>query len=99
MITLECIEADDSSYCGVCSTHYDNVAKIRINSGLIICLCEKCLNQFLESVKEFNDTIFCNKCKYFKENKSGKTYSGKCSLFNRDSNYMDMCSKAEPYDL
>ena len=95
MIRLEPIENEDSLYCGICSKQYDNMAKIQINSGLTICLCEECLDELLESVKDFNNTIFCHKCKYFKVSYGGKNYGGRCTLKNRDSDYMSHCNDGE----
>ena len=67
-------------------------------------LCNRCINELNESLSEFNNTVFCYKCKHFIMSSSGWRYGGSCrkdkEIKLRDAGYincvdcMDTCKDA-----
>lgn len=53
------------------------IALLNINN-IIIPLCNECLSDINKSLEEFNNTIFCYKCKKFIMSESGWRYGGSC---------------------
>lgn len=95
------------------SPEYDScgnltVAVMEIN-GILIPLCEECLNELNSELKRFNSIVFCYMCKHFIPNEAGHNYSGSCKKKAADAGYilkeevigyvfeadsMDMCEHA-----
>lgn len=65
-------EDEDYDSCGN-TTH----AILKINS-IKIPLCRECLDELLQSVEKFNNTIFCHQCNHFIMSNSGWRYGGSC---------------------
>lgn len=42
-------------------------------------LCEECLDELTKSLTEFNETVFCHKCKYGIPNRFGWNYGVCCT--------------------
>lgn len=74
MIEILKRDYDDEDYdaCGN-TTH----AVLKINS-IKIPLCRECIDELTESLTEYNNTIFCHKCKYYMMNPYGLKYDGSC---------------------
>ena len=53
------------------------VAEMQYN-GMRIPLCSQCLASLRESLKIYDDTIFCHKCANFIMSKDGWDYGGSC---------------------
>lgn len=53
------------------------IAEVYYNSARIP-LCSNCLDSLRESLKAYDDTIFCYKCANFIMSKSGWNYGGSC---------------------
>lgn len=100
------IEAKNTSLCdavGTDSCGNTTVAILNIN-GIKIPLCEICIKELSESLKKFNDTIFCYMCKNFIMSRSGWSYGGSCMKDGKveieDAGYvsfvscMDTCNDA-----
>ena len=62
------------------------IAEIHYN-GMRIPLCEDCLNSLRESLKSYDETIFCYKCADFIMSNDGWNYGGTClrSIEDRES--------------
>lgn len=74
MIEIKPVDYEDEKYdsCGN-TTH----AVLGINK-MKIPLCSDCLQELNESLKQFNNTIFCYKCSNFIMSKWGWNYGGSC---------------------
>ena len=63
---------------------YDNCGSTTIATLSVdrikIPLCRECLNELLESVEKFKNTIFCHQCDHFIMSNSGWRYGGSCKL-------------------
>lgn len=53
------------------------IATLSVNH-IKIPLCRKCLDELLESVEKFKNTIFCHQCDHFIMSSSGWNYGGSC---------------------
>ena len=49
-------------------------------------LCMECINELTQQIEDFNNTIFCYKCKEFIKS-NDYDYSGSCKLCARNNNY------------
>lgn len=63
---------------------YDNcgsttIATLSVNH-IKIPLCRECLDELLESVEKFKNTIFCHQCDHFVMSNDGWRYGGSCKL-------------------
>ena len=59
------------------------------HNGLSIALCSECLESLTESLKAYNNTIFCYKCDNFIMSKSGWEYGGSCLKNLKDKSTFD----------
>lgn len=107
MIEISPKDYKDEDYDSCANT---TIAVLKIN-GIKIPLCGKCVESLSNSLKKFNDTIFCHMCNNFVMSKSGWRYGGTClnelsedqrKNFNpKDAGYicrvdcMNTCSNAE----
>lgn len=87
MIELRGIDYRDDDYDSCGSTAH---AVLEIG-GMKILLCSDCLEELIETVHEFENTIFCHQCKSYIPSELGFNYSGRCSLDDkeRDRDFMD----------
>lgn len=79
------------------------IAILKINS-VKIPICNECISDLLKSLDEFNNKIFCHKCKNFIMSESGWNYGGSCKkdrdIDIKDAGYincvdcMDTCQDA-----
>ena len=69
------------------------IASLIVN-GIRIPLCEHCVKELTDELREFNNTIFCHKCDSFTMNNSGWNYGGRCSCHNKDVDCMGTCDDA-----
>lgn len=85
MIEVRPVDYEDEEYdsCGN-TTH----AVLKIN-GIKIPLCDKCLQELNQSLKQFNNTTFCYKCTNFIMSKWGWKYGGSCKK-DRDIELKDV---------
>lgn len=65
----------DSTILDACGN--TTVAEVHYNA-MRIPLCQECLNSLRESLKVYDDTIFCYKCTNFIMSRSGWSYGGSC---------------------
>lgn len=74
MIEIRPVSYEDEEYdsCGN-TTH----AVLKVDR-ITVPLCGDCLQELNESLKQFNNTIFCYKCKHFIMSKWGWNYGGSC---------------------
>lgn len=103
MIELRAKSYDDPQYdkCG------NTTIAVIEDSGFKYALCEDCIKDLIESVHEFENTIFCYQCSNFRRSPSGWEYGGSCqaksdTLIDPKSygyihcvNCMDTCKEAE----
>ena len=71
------IKAPDyrSNILGACGN--TTVAEVHYNN-MCIPLCSECLDSLRESLKVYDDTIYCYKCANFIMSRSGWNYGGSC---------------------
>lgn len=74
MIVFRKPEWEDKDYDSCGNT---TIAVLEIDS-ITIPLCDECVNDLSEQIKEYHDTIFCHKCSEFVMNKWGWHYGGSC---------------------
>lgn len=74
MIEVRPISYEDEEYdsCGNTTHAVLKVDRITIH------LCGDCLQELNESLKQFNNTIFCYKCSNFIMSRCGWNYGGSC---------------------
>jgi len=103
MIELRAVSYDDPVYdkCG------NTTMAVIEDSGFKYALCGECVNDLINSVHEFENTIFCYQCSNFRKSPSGQTYGGSCQAKSdtpidpKDYGYihcvncMDTCKEAE----
>lgn len=62
--------------------NYDSCGNITIAvvhyNSMTIPLCQECLDNLRESLKKYDNTIFCYKCNNFIMSESGWNYGGSC---------------------
>ena len=78
MIEISAPSYDDESYdsCGNSVHAILHVDKIKIP------LCENCLSELRDSLKEYDSIVFCHQCKHFGMSTSGWSYGGSCKKDN-----------------
>ena len=81
---LRAINIDDNHEYDDC---YNTVVAILEVGKIQIPLCMNCVNDLIQDVEKFNNTIFCYKCKEFIMSKSGWRYGGSCKLNARNDNF------------
>lgn len=74
MITFRKADWEDKDYDSCGNTA---IAVLEIDS-ITIPLCDKCVNDLTDQIKEYHDTIFCHKCSEFVMSRSGWRYGGSC---------------------
>ena len=62
-------------FCNSCGN--TSIAEIHYN-GMRIPLCTECLDSLRKSLKEYDETVFCYKCKNFIMSEDGWNYGGSC---------------------
>jgi len=54
------------------------MAVIEIGDFMTIPLCSECLESLRNSLKEYDEKVFCYRCQHFKQSESGWNYGGSC---------------------
>lgn len=65
---------EDEEYDSCGNTTY---AVLKVH-GISIPMCSDCLDELSQSMKTFNDTVFCHKCRHFLMSEHGFRYGGSC---------------------
>ena len=75
--------------------------------GMKIALCDECIHDLLSDVEQFQNTVFCRNCAFFRMSRWGAKYGGtclkKCDREVRPEEYgdvwctscMDTCEESE----
>ena len=67
-----------------CDKEYDACGNITIavleHDNVMILLCNECMKELSESIKEFEDTVFCRNCGHWHVSNSGIRYGGTCDV-------------------
>lgn len=57
------------------------IAVLELNDGAIkIVLCEECVNELIETIRNFTVNIYCKDCRHWYCSKSGARYGGTCEV-------------------
>lgn len=74
MIELRVADYNDKEYdsCG------NTTIAILENDGISIALCEECVNDLIQTVEKFKNTVYCKDCMYWYCSKYGVKYNGTC---------------------
>lgn len=63
---------------------YDVCGNITIaileHDNVMIPLCNECIKELAESIKEFENTVFCRNCGHWHVSNSGVRYGGTCDV-------------------
>lgn len=63
---------------------YDVCGNITIaileHDNVMIPLCNECIKELAESIKEFENTVFCRNCGHWHVSSSGVRYGGTCDV-------------------
>ena len=67
-----------------CDKEYDACGNITIavleHDNVMILLCDECMKELVESIKEFENTVFCRNCGHWHVSNSGIRYGGTCDV-------------------
>ena len=78
---------------------YDNCSRTAIAvlsvGSVTIPLCSECIEALSDSLREFNETVFCHKCVHYEPSRWGWRYDGKCKKTGYDAAPMDTCGDNE----
>lgn len=74
MITLRPVDYRDDDHDSCYNSAY---AALEIH-GTKILLCKSCLDDLIEEVKQFQNTVLCHQCVHFRMGSSGFDYGGSC---------------------
>ena len=84
VVDLDLIDHSKYDKCGNSTvailTHGENAVNIP--------LCSKCLSELRDSIRKYDNTIFCHQCKNFVMSEYGWEYGGRCSKHNKDVDCM-----------
>ena len=50
------------------------------HDNVMILLCNECIKELAESIKEFENTVFCRNCGHWHVSNSGIRYGGTCDV-------------------
>lgn len=66
-------------------------------NAMTILLCSDCLEELIEAVHKFENTIFCHQCNHFKMSDSGFRYGGRCTIDGKevDTYSMNTCERLD----